>query len=349
MITVTAIAIENGKEASHPVSATYKFIAPKKWTLKQIEAPSNPTGATYIVDEPLQVVYIDTDKEFAIARDMGENSSIAAVYCPDGATDFMRDVVHNVNDHQNGPWQQNNWVMLDFTDENANVTDVKKNGIIQGESLTGVYTDKDNYTIKVSGRLTQQCVDGDEYEPNVYSPANFHSSNTQTIGGTTYWFMTPKVMEVCKFTWAMYYNDPTNGYPAGLYMQDGEVPLKGGVGIDLSYNSASPTLVNGESYRFNGVIMKAVSGKKDPNTNPEDHYPQDGSTLNPYFNVAATNLTKADGQVITAVNEVKTGCEVVSVTYCDLAGRMSQKPFAGVNIIVTRYSDGSTTTQKVIR
>jgi hypothetical protein len=49
------------------------------------------------------------------------------------------------------------------------------------------------------------------------------------------------------------------------------------------------------------------------------------------------------------VNEVKTGSDVVSVTYCDLAGRVSQKPFAGVNIIVTRYSDGTVKTTKAIK
>ena len=40
--------------------------------------------------------------------------------------------------------------------------------------------------------------------------------------------------------------------------------------------------------------------------------------------------------------------EVVSVTYCDLAGRMSNKPFSGVNIVVTRYASGATVTNRVV-
>ena len=40
--------------------------------------------------------------------------------------------------------------------------------------------------------------------------------------------------------------------------------------------------------------------------------------------------------------------EVVSVTYCDLAGRMSSKPFSGVNIVVTRYASGATATNRVV-
>ena len=330
--------------------------APKRTTLKQIEE-TKPTGEVTIADD-LQVVAI-VDKEIdenttiqvAFARDFAE--SINPASCPEDAVDFMRDMVYTEADLQAGPWQQNNWVMLDFT--NVATTQfgaLSENCVIKGGTLTGTYSD---YTFQVSDDFTYQAGTAvGNYTPNVYCPANFHSSNTQTInvkidGETvqrTFWFMTPKPMEVCKFTWAMYYNG--NGYAEGFYMQDGDVKLLGGVGVDQTYNSDQTTLVNGESYRFTGVIMKTgqTSGAKDA---AENHHPQDGSTLNTGYIVAPTNLTKAEGQVITAVNEVKTGGEVVSVTYCDLAGRMSQKPFAGVNIIVTRYSDGTVKTTKAIK
>ncbi|MBR6418499.1 MAG: hypothetical protein IKS36_06755, partial [Bacteroidales bacterium] len=99
----------------------------------------------------------------------------------------------------------------------------------------------------------------------------------------------------------------------------------------------------GASYRFMGVIMKAGSGSK--------YEPQTGSERNEEFKIATVDFDPdpESGQVITGVSEVKTGSEVVSVTYCDLAGRMSQKPFAGVNIIVTRYSDGTVKTTKAIK
>ena len=79
-------------------------------------------------------------------------------------------------------------------------------------------------------------------------------------------------------------------------------------------------------------------------------YPQAGSTPSGDHHIPVVELNTSDpDQVITAVNEVKTDGKVVSVTYCDLAGRMSQKPFAGVNIIVTRYSDGTVKTTKAIK
>ncbi len=52
---------------------------------------------------------------------------------------------------------------------------------------------------------------------------------------------------------------------------------------------------------------------------------------------------------VTAVNELFGGSEVVSVTYYNAQGMQSSKPFKGMNIVVTRYSDGSTSTTKVVR
>ena len=50
----------------------------------------------------------------------------------------------------------------------------------------------------------------------------------------------------------------------------------------------------------------------------------------------------------TAVFEIVATGEVVSRTYYNTMGVMSEKPFEGVNIVVTRYSDGTTSTSKVL-
>ncbi len=333
-------------------------------SLAQLESNGGGVvGKPYTISNNLQLVAVSTknNRTVVFARDLAFNdqneeinTSISAVECPSlsnqgGANepiDFMRKLATG-DDKQVGPWKQNNWVMLDFTGGLPNNLNLNNNiNIIEGGTLKGVYADNKNYTIVVNNGTSLTCVAGPEYTPNVYSPANFYVENgnhIQTINNKNYWFMTPKPMEFCKFTWAMYYKDEPN-YPEGFYMQnqvgDG-APLKGGVGIEMKYNSGSPELANGKSYRFTGVIMNAASGAK-------DYYPQ-SADFNSDFKVAATNLGSEGSEVITAVNEVKTGSEVVSVTYCDLAGRMSQKPFAGVNIIVTRYSDGTVKTTKAIK
>ena len=51
----------------------------------------------------------------------------------------------------------------------------------------------------------------------------------------------------------------------------------------------------------------------------------------------------------TRVADVDAARTVKSVTYCDAAGRMSNRPYNGLNIVVTRYTDGSTSTSKVVR
>ena len=51
----------------------------------------------------------------------------------------------------------------------------------------------------------------------------------------------------------------------------------------------------------------------------------------------------------TAVIELVGDREIVGVTYVNSLGQISDQPFEGVNIIVTHYSDGSTSTTKVLK
>jgi hypothetical protein len=103
------------------------------------------------------------------------------------------------------------------------------------------------------------------------------------------------------------------------------------------------------------------------NTNPLAHIEssngslaprRDGETVIPgsdydyYIAEGEVDFSSEDlEQIITSINGVKmdVNCEVVEVTYVNTVGQMSRTPWQGVNIVVTRYSDGSTTTQKVIR
>ena len=52
---------------------------------------------------------------------------------------------------------------------------------------------------------------------------------------------------------------------------------------------------------------------------------------------------------VTSVNSVYTSKEVVGVTYYNMMGQSSTKPFNGMNVIVTRYSDGTTSTTKALK
>ena len=57
----------------------------------------------------------------------------------------------------------------------------------------------------------------------------------------------------------------------------------------------------------------------------------------------------AAGSVATAVNEIQYLGEIVSQTYYNVQGMVSDKPFDGVNIVVTRFGNGTTSVSKIVR
>ena len=73
---------------------------------------------------------------------------------------------------------------------------------------------------------------------------------------------------------------------------------------------------------------------------------RDGEDAEEYFAVQC----EGDAQgIVTAINEILNGRIPIETTYVNAQGMTSNKPFDGLNIVVTRYSDGSTTTTKVVR
>ena len=70
-------------------------------------------------------------------------------------------------------------------------------------------------------------------------------------------------------------------------------------------------------------------------------------TLKPTAQVRMTRIAVTADETTTAVRDINNR-QVVATTYCDLAGRTSQKPFEGLNIVVNRYADGTTSTSKVV-
>lgn len=73
----------------------------------------------------------------------------------------------------------------------------------------------------------------------------------------------------------------------------------------------------------------------------------DGDEEVPAYNAAEGEADTYQGP--TAVEEIRYHGEVVSQTYFNVQGMESDKPFDGVNIVVTRFSDGTTSVSKVVR
>ena len=60
-------------------------------------------------------------------------------------------------------------------------------------------------------------------------------------------------------------------------------------------------------------------------------------------------LYSGDSQIVTSVGNVIADRHVVDVQYVNTLGMQSSQPFEGVNIVVTRYSDGTFSTRKVVK
>jgi hypothetical protein len=68
-----------------------------------------------------------------------------------------------------------------------------------------------------------------------------------------------------------------------------------------------------------------------------------------YFIAEYTIPDKLTSDIPTSINGVDSYRNVVSEKYYNVAGIESDTPFQGVNIVVTRYNDGSTTTTKILK
>ena len=160
------------------------------------------------------------------------------------------------------------------------------------------------------------------------------------------------------------YHQGTNGYMVDDGAYDGDlmwladVPVTegmlteqgfyrviyGNIGEQTSYtnqlifgadNNASPEIIVRFYYKAKGATV-------DPNTLRGN---RDGEEPKMYN--ASEDSTSP--QITTAISEVVVRGDVVSRIYINPQGMQSDKPFNGVNIMITRYSDGSKTTTKVIR
>ena len=263
-----------------------------------------------------------------------------------------------------GNWDQSNWVELDFSglgqqEGNAAATALV-NKYIKAGTITGVYSDDVNYTIKVSS--TPEA-DGDAtYVPNTYCTSNFIEENLKignnvgpTVNGTTYYFLNPKIQEYAIITFAMWDKpnqimvvpgtEPFNG-AACISRWDLNGPGNQSSALDAA-SEASETCYN--QYEFHIIVQRENKSYGSPiNASKADTPLKPDQTASAVIRTQPLDLQVSSG-LPTAITTVGTEAQVVGVDYVNIAGMRSSNPWQGINIVVTRYSDGSTTTTKVVK
>ncbi len=333
-------------------TASTLFTTLAEATLATIEG-SGTKGELYTISDALVAVYADADNGLLWCKDQG-NKSIIATEIAAGQIDFMRDATLTGTTGQGTrDWDQSNWVVLKFpgSDQENGVAAllndaVKDNKVIAAKTVTGRYIDDANYTIEVqpvNGAYTLTFDGSASYVKNVYCVANFLESNTN-FGENTgavgahddyYFFMNPKIQEICHITYAMWdgemFTTPSNTEIPGAFTVGWGFNTTGGV---------APTLESGETYQFDAIVAHPATrgGMLRGEGTPSDNYM-----------VYPTNLT-GSGNIITAINGIYMdgSREVVGIEYVNSLGQVGKRPFSGVNIVVTRYSDGTTTAAKKV-
>ena len=217
---------------------------------------------------------------------------------------------------------------------------------------------------------------------NSFVPANFmtenHNSrleNGEVVGGfvapttalydhagDSLYFINPKIQEVAHI-WAVWNGGDEDIFTVYLteHKENENInawSLNGTFKVDWTYNCKSTdydvntnleygrpeNLVPNMAYEFHAAIMR-------PNTSKRGDVEPQG-TANPGTpspDYMAYPLDMSDAGTPTAVIELNGLKTVVSISYYNLMGIESNKPFEGINIVVTRYSDGNISTVKILR
>lgn len=232
-------------------------------------------------------------------------------------------------------YDQSNWCEIHLTGANAAAF---KGQIINGGSIHGKYTDDLNPTLENVALTTDDIYSEGSYAPNYYMPANFfgrqacQNSSHSTDFEQYYFYMTPKPQEYAQIVWAVW-NDPTKKFIMSTSDNDNGHRFEGEFAINLEMNdgvSQTSEITDGYGYNFKAIVRKTASKADGFMVYPLDL----DEGINP-----ATSINTVD----------VTGKAVKSVKYVNVAGIVSDRPFQGVNIVVTEYTDGSRTTTKMLR
>ena len=312
---------------------------PQEVTLAQIvNDPSVVAGKQYrIVDDNLIGAYLSNDSKYIFCKD---DNGYAEQMPKGNKVDFMTE-----HGWHNGNWDQSNWIVLNVPAE----TDLTQSQDPTGHKLSGVrgtLINKVNPTLQ----LTKVPTPGEQATVNfnTYLATDFDPEMLAETGN--YFFLPAKPMEVANVMWAMW--DAASGkFVVASPVNNSTGRIDGAFYADLTkyYNDPSHPIgeiKDGYVYNFTGFAAVNVNGVSASTlkgiSTLADETP--GMVVYPLANWEL----KGDSNIITAINGVYSDGyrEVVGVEYVNAAGLTSDKPFKGVNIVVTRYSDGSRTTVK---
>lgn len=301
-------------------------------------AVNGAEGAAYQVNDVMVVAkkFQKGDKNYIVVKD-------AAKAVRNFSTPVADDKFFNINGNKQEEYAQNNWMLVSLPVELYN--QVKEKNTVT--SITGTLTEKTNVAMEATKVVFENVTN--DFAPNTYCPINFLGKSSVKGANpaytSSYYFATPKANEYANVVWAVYNSNDGAFY---LPIQNNVQGFKAGFKVDYSFNSsATPELKDGNVYSFEALVKEVAVATTDAKSAPRKVAYD--STVTPSTKFVVYPLDLDDIKVATGVNDVNSAKEVKGVSYFNMMGVESAQPFDGVNIMVTTYTDGTSSAAKVIR
>lgn len=275
-----------------------------------------------------------------------------------------------------GTFDQSNWVKIalpEGADAKYLEGKVIKGGTVTGRSnLQAFPSDPLGLTISLKDDAPLP-VAGEEvsYEPNLYCCGNF-------VKQDSWYFVKPQNQEYANIHWAVWHAADTM-----FYAPKNNTGLPGSFPISMSLWEPQPNISpfdvfeDGLQYEFPAMIEFRLGvnfgliidpgfdgdiiiwgdgnynapRRMDVTDNPGERPTYVDSEGGVYiYTVIVYPLRLTEPGILTGVDEnVQAVKTLVNTQYVDLQGRVSDKPFEGLNIVRKTFSDGSVTTMKAIK
>ena len=301
-------------------------------------AVNGAEGTAYQVNDEMVVAkkFQKAGKNYIVVKDAAK--AVRNLSAPTDDDKFF-----NINGNKQEEYTQNNWMLVSLPVELYNQLNEKSTVT----SITGTLDEKLNVAMTATNVVAGEAAD---FAPNTYCPINFMGESSVKGNNpaytSSYYFATPKANEYANVVWAVY-----NGGAFYLPSHTGSINVqefKAAFKVDYSLNSvATPELVDGEMYSFEALVKEVAVATTDAKSAPRKTAYD--STVAPSTKFVVYPLDLDDKKVATGVNDVNSAKEVKGVSYFNMMGVESAQPFDGVNIMVTTYTDGTSSAAKVLR
>ena len=304
-------------------------------------AVNGAEGAAYQVNDVMVVAkkFQKGDKNYIVVKD-------AAQAVRNFSTPTADDKPFNINGNKQQDYTQNNWMIVSLPTDLYN--QVNETNTVT--SITGSLTEKFNVAMEATEVVFENVTT--DFAPNTYCPINFMGESSvkgnNSAYTSSYYFATPKANEYANVVWAVYNSNDGAFY---LPSNNGSINVQGfkaAFNVDYSLNSVdNPTLTDGEVYSFEALVKEMAVATTDAKSAPRKTAYD--STVAPSTKFVVYPLDLDANKVATGVNDVNSAKEVKGVSYFNMMGVESAQPFDGVNIMVTTYTDGTSSAAKVLR